>query len=147
MGPSEAVLLGLLLGALGMAACWSHSLRYFVTGMTDPGPGMPRFVIVGYVDGDLFGKYDSKIKSAQPIVEKLPQEDQEHWAAQTQKARGGERDFDWFLSRLPERYNKSKGLTRCRRCLAVTSWRTAASEGTISMHLMGGTSLPLIWTR
>eukprot|EP00076_Gallus_gallus_P046116 XP_025011654.1 class I histocompatibility antigen, F10 alpha chain-like isoform X2 [Gallus gallus] len=87
----------------------SHSLRYFLTGMTDPGPGMPRFVIVGYVDDKIFGIYDSKSRTAQPIVEMLPQEDQEHWAAQTQKAQGGERDFDWFLSRLPERYNKSGG--------------------------------------
>ena len=151
VGPSEAVLLGLLLGALGAAVCGvycgiglppapgpaaprsptpglrprdphprltaptpsvpagSHSLRYFLTGMTDPGPGMPRFVIVGYVDDKIFGIYDSKSRTAQPIVEMLPQEDQEHWAAQTQKAQGGERDFDWFLSRLPERYNKSGG--------------------------------------
>nr|NP_001380689.1 major histocompatibility complex Y, class I heavy chain 37 precursor [Gallus gallus]QSE03768.1 major histocompatibility complex y class I heavy chain [Gallus gallus] len=109
MGPSEVVVLGLLLGALGAAACWPHSLRYFLTGMTDPGPGMPRFVIVGYVDGDLFGKYDSKIKSAQPIVEKLPQEDQEHWDTQTQKARDGELDFCGFLGSLPEQYNKSGG--------------------------------------
>ncbi|XP_046757484.1 class I histocompatibility antigen, F10 alpha chain-like isoform X9 [Gallus gallus] len=77
--------------------------------MTDPGPGMPRFVIVGYVDDKIFGIYDSKSRTAQPIAEMLPQEDQEHWAVQTQKAQGGERDFDWFLSRLPERYNKSKG--------------------------------------
>ncbi|XP_040504718.2 class I histocompatibility antigen, F10 alpha chain [Gallus gallus] len=109
MGPCEAVLLGLLLGALGAAECGSHSLRYFLTGMTDPGPGMPRFVIVGYVDDKIFGIYDSKSRTAQPIAEMLPQEDREHWAAQTQKAQGGERDFDWFLSRLPERYNKSGG--------------------------------------
>ena len=271
MGPSEVVVLGLLLGSLGAATCreycgtglppapgpaaprsptpglrprdphprlmaltpsvpaGSHSLCYFLTGMTDPGPGMPRFVIVGYVDDKIFGIYDSKSRTAQPIVEMLPQEDQEHWAAQTQKARGGERDFDRGLGSLPERYNKSggecggscsamrlgqelcvprlsasptdvwlcptpscagpsicggtvpglpcscahpphpspmaltvphsprspsppalalsQGLTHCRRCLAVTSWRTAASEGMISMHLMGGTTLPLIWTR
>eukprot|EP00076_Gallus_gallus_P045997 XP_025011535.1 MHC-like class I Y isoform X1 [Gallus gallus] len=109
MGPSEVVVLGLLLGALGAAVCGLHSLRYFLTGMTDPGPGMPRFVIVGYVDDKIFGIYDSKSRTAQPIVEMLPQEDREHWAAQTQKAQGGERDFDRGLGRLPERYNKSKG--------------------------------------
>src|SRR5699024_7387179 len=71
----------------------SHSLRYFMTGMTDPGPGMPRFVIVGYVDGELFGKYDSKSRWVQPIVEKLPQEDREHWDGQSQKARDAELEF------------------------------------------------------
>nr|NP_001380658.1 major histocompatibility complex Y, class I heavy chain 8 precursor [Gallus gallus]QSE03650.1 major histocompatibility complex y class I heavy chain [Gallus gallus]QSE03661.1 major histocompatibility complex y class I heavy chain [Gallus gallus]QSE03684.1 major histocompatibility complex y class I heavy chain [Gallus gallus]QSE03726.1 major histocompatibility complex y class I heavy chain [Gallus gallus]QSE03737.1 major histocompatibility complex y class I heavy chain [Gallus gallus] len=130
MGPSKVVVLGLLLGALGAEACWPHSLRYFVTGMTDPGPGMPRFVIVGYVDGDLFGKYDSKIKSAQPIVEMLPQEDQEHWAVQTQKARGGERDFDWFLSRLPERYNKSGGSHTLQRMIGCD----ILADGSIRGH-------------
>ena len=70
-----------------------HTLRYIQTAMTDPGPGMPQFVIVGYVDDKIFGIYDSKSRTAQPIVEMLPQEDQEHWAAQTQKAQGGERDF------------------------------------------------------
>ncbi|XP_040504816.1 class I histocompatibility antigen, F10 alpha chain-like [Gallus gallus] len=59
MGPCKAVLLGLLLGALGAAACGSHSLRYFKTRMTDPGPGMPQFVIVGYVDGELLWNYNS----------------------------------------------------------------------------------------
>ncbi|POI19232.1 hypothetical protein CIB84_017024, partial [Bambusicola thoracicus] len=109
MGPSVAVVLGLLLGAVGAAACGSHSLRYFITAMTDPGPGMPRFVIVGYVDGELFGKYDSKSKSAQPIAEKLPQDDQEHWNAQAQKAQEVELNFSWFLGSLPERYNRSGG--------------------------------------
>ncbi|XP_040504722.1 class I histocompatibility antigen, F10 alpha chain isoform X4 [Gallus gallus] len=117
MGPSEAVVLGLLLGALGTAECGSHSLRYFMTGMTDPGPGMPRFVIVGYVDGKIFGIYDSKSRTAQPIAEMLPQEDQEHWATQTQKARGGERDFDWFLGRLPECYNISGGSHTLQRII------------------------------
>nr|UYF10797.1 MHC YF class I antigen heavy chain [Gallus gallus] len=117
MGPSEVVVLGLLLGALGTAECGSHSLRYFMTGMTDPGPGMPRFVIVGYVDGKIFGIYDSKSRTAQPIAEMLPQEDQEHWATQTQKARGGERDFDWFLGRLPECYNISGGSHTLQRII------------------------------
>eukprot|EP00076_Gallus_gallus_P046111 XP_025011649.1 class I histocompatibility antigen, F10 alpha chain-like isoform X6 [Gallus gallus] len=109
MGPSEAVVLGLLLGALGAAECGSHSLRYFMTGMTDPGPGMPRFVIVGYVDGELFGKYDSKSRWVHPIVEKLPQEDREHWDGQSQKARDGELEFSEGLHRLQVRYNRSGG--------------------------------------
>eukprot|EP00076_Gallus_gallus_P046230 XP_025011768.1 class I histocompatibility antigen, F10 alpha chain-like [Gallus gallus] len=108
MGPSEVVVLGLLLGALGAAACGSHSLRYFKTRMTDPGPGMPQFVIVGYVDGELFGKYDSKSRWVHPIAEMLPQEDREHWDTQTQKARDVELVFCGFLGRLQVHYNKPK---------------------------------------
>lgn len=155
MGPCKAVLLGLLLGALGAAACGeccgtglppapgpaaprsptpglrprdphprltaltpsvpagSHSLRYFLTGMTDPGPGMPQFVAVGYVDDKIFGKYDSKSRWVHPIVEMLPQEDQEHWVAQTQMAREGELEFSEGLHRLQVRYNRSGG-EHCR---------------------------------
>eukprot|EP00076_Gallus_gallus_P046077 XP_025011615.1 class I histocompatibility antigen, F10 alpha chain isoform X5 [Gallus gallus] len=80
-----------------------------MTGMTDPGPGMPQFVIVGYVDGELFGKYDSKSRWVHPIVEKLPQEDQEHWDTQTLKAREGELEFSEGLHRLQVRYNRSGG--------------------------------------
>eukprot|EP00076_Gallus_gallus_P027325 XP_015150553.1 class I histocompatibility antigen, F10 alpha chain isoform X1 [Gallus gallus] len=109
MGPSEAVLLGLLLGALGAAACGSHSLRYFKTRMTDPGPGMPQFVIVGCVDGELLWNYNSLGRTVRPIMGWLPQEDQEHWDAETQKARDVELHFYEFLGRLQVHYNKSGG--------------------------------------
>ena len=151
MGPSEAVLLGLLLGALGAAVCGeccgtglppapgpaaprsptpglrprdphprltaptpsvpagSHSLRYFKTRMTDPGPGMPQFVIVGCVDGELLWNYNSLGRTVRPIVGWLPQEDQEHWDAETQKARDVELHFYEFLGRLQVHYNKSGG--------------------------------------
>ncbi|XP_042665130.1 class I histocompatibility antigen, F10 alpha chain-like [Centrocercus urophasianus] len=109
MGASEAVLLGLLLGVLGEAACESHSLRYFLTGITDPGPGMPQFMAVGYVDGKAFGNYDSERRTVQPIVEWLAQEDVKHWDAETKKARSGELDFYVALDWLQEHYNKSRG--------------------------------------
>lgn len=148
MGPSEAVLLWLLLGVLGAAACgercgnglppapgpaaprsWaasagslpavhdsgaicpaeSHSLRYFLTGITDPGPGMPQFMAVGYVDGKAFGNYDSERRTVQPIVDWLAQEDVKHWDAETKKARSGELDFYVALDWLQEHYNKSRG--------------------------------------
>ena len=151
MGPCKAVLLGLLLGALGAAACGeccgiglppapgpaaprsptpglrprdphprltaltpsvpagSHSLRYFKTRMTDPGPGMPQFVIVGCVDGELLWNYNSLGRTVRPIMGWLPQEDQEHWDAETQKARDVELHFYEFLGRLQVHYNKSGG--------------------------------------
>ncbi|POI18493.1 hypothetical protein CIB84_017762, partial [Bambusicola thoracicus] len=70
---------------------------------------MPQFVIVGYVDGELFGMYESKSQWVHPVVEKLPQEDREHWAVQTQKARDGELKFSKGLDWLQVRYNKSGG--------------------------------------
>uniref|UniRef100_A0A8V0X6V0 MHC class I-like antigen recognition-like domain-containing protein n=1 Tax=Gallus gallus TaxID=9031 RepID=A0A8V0X6V0_CHICK len=87
----------------------SHSLHYFLTGMTDPGPGMPQFVIVGCVDGELLWNYNSLGRTVRPIMGWLPQEDQEHWDAETQKARDIELDFYEFLGRLQVHYNKSEG--------------------------------------
>jgi len=178
MGPCKAVLLGLLLGALGAAACGeccgtglppapgpaaprsptpglrprdphprltaltpsvpagSHSLRYFLTGMTDPGPGMPRFVAVGYVDDKIFGKYDSKSRWVHPIVEMLPQEDQEHWVAQTQMAREGELEFSEGLHRLQVRYNRSGG-EHCRSHSAMELGRELCGAGASASHTEG----------
>ncbi|XP_010726362.1 class I histocompatibility antigen, F10 alpha chain-like [Meleagris gallopavo] len=77
--------------------------------MTDPGPGMPQFTAVGYVDGKAFGNYDSERRTVRPIVDWLPREDREHWDAETKKARSGELDFYVGLGWLREHYNKSGG--------------------------------------
>ncbi|XP_021238937.1 class I histocompatibility antigen, F10 alpha chain-like isoform X3 [Numida meleagris] len=77
--------------------------------MTDPGPGMPWFVIVGYVDGEASGNYDSESRRARPIVPWLPQGDWEHLIGETKKARDGELDFYERLDTLQKRYNTSGG--------------------------------------
>ncbi|XP_060706346.1 class I histocompatibility antigen, F10 alpha chain-like [Hemiscyllium ocellatum] len=56
------IVLGLLWGELSAE---THSLRYFITGMT-PIPNFPEFVIVGYVDGVQFVMYDSNRKDLIP---------------------------------------------------------------------------------
>ncbi|XP_043533916.1 class I histocompatibility antigen, F10 alpha chain-like isoform X2 [Chiloscyllium plagiosum] len=60
---TEVTMIGLIvLGLLwGKLSADTHSLRYFVTGMT-PIPGFPEFVIVGYVDGVQFVMYNSNWK-------------------------------------------------------------------------------------
>ncbi|ETE59592.1 hypothetical protein L345_14677, partial [Ophiophagus hannah] len=44
---------------LPVAATSSHILRYFFTGVSELGHGLPRFVIVGYLDDQQFVHYDS----------------------------------------------------------------------------------------
>ncbi|EHH25347.1 hypothetical protein EGK_20222 [Macaca mulatta] len=58
-------LLLLLSGALALTQTWagSHSMRYFITGVSRPGRGEPRFIAVGYVDDTQFVRFDSDAES------------------------------------------------------------------------------------
>ncbi|XP_066469285.1 class I histocompatibility antigen, F10 alpha chain-like, partial [Tiliqua scincoides] len=91
----------------------SHSLRYFQTGVSEPGPGLPRFVVVGYVDGQLFTHYDSDTRremSRAPWMEKVTREDPQYWRQQTDISRDEEAIFRVNVQKLMERYNQSGGL-------------------------------------
>ncbi|XP_078073702.1 class I histocompatibility antigen, Gogo-C*0202 alpha chain-like isoform X3 [Mustelus asterias] len=63
----EAAMIGLIELVLlcGEVSAGSHSLRYFLTGMT-PITGFPEFVAVGYVDGVQFVVYDSDRREVIP---------------------------------------------------------------------------------
>ncbi|XP_066471724.1 major histocompatibility complex class I-related gene protein-like isoform X2 [Tiliqua scincoides] len=101
----------LLLGACSGSA--SHSLRYLYTGVSEPGPGLPRFVGVGFVDGEQLQHYDSDTRRAVPAVpwmEKAGEEDPQYWERQTDVLRGNEAVFRLGVQTLMERYNQSGGL-------------------------------------
>ncbi|XP_066469292.1 major histocompatibility complex class I-related gene protein-like [Tiliqua scincoides] len=91
----------------------SHSLRYFYTAVSEPVPGLPAFVSVGYVDGQLIDLYESDTKRAvprAPWMEQAGREDPQYWDRNTQIYRGAEA---WFRGNVPlamQRYNQSAGL-------------------------------------
>uniref|UniRef100_A0A8C8SGB8 Ig-like domain-containing protein n=1 Tax=Pelusios castaneus TaxID=367368 RepID=A0A8C8SGB8_9SAUR len=88
-----------------------HSLRYFYTGVT-PGPGLPEFIAVGYVDGEQFMDYDSETRRAVPRadwIERYVQSDPQYWDGQTQNLQGSEAWFRVGLNTLRGRYNQSGG--------------------------------------
>ncbi|XP_040398745.1 class I histocompatibility antigen, F10 alpha chain-like isoform X4 [Cygnus olor] len=100
----------LLLGVLGGAASGPHSLRYFYTGVSDPGPGLPQFVTVGYVDGEVFVYYDSETQRKEPRVDWIAANtDQQYWDRETEISRSNEQIFRVDLDMLRERYNQSRG--------------------------------------
>ncbi|XP_054554610.1 patr class I histocompatibility antigen, A-108 alpha chain-like, partial [Talpa occidentalis] len=70
-------LLLLLSGALALTETWpgSHSLRYFYTVMSRPGPGEPRIISVGSVDDTQFGRFDSDSRG-QRMEPRAPWEEQ-----------------------------------------------------------------------
>nr|XP_056709293.1 major histocompatibility complex class I-related gene protein-like [Euleptes europaea] len=101
-----------LLLARGSVGSSSHSLRYFYTAVSEPGPGLPQFIAVGYVDGQPIIYYDSNTKREQPKVpwmEKVGKDDPQYWDTQSQILQGNEAGFRANLETLRGRFNQSRG--------------------------------------
>ncbi|KAF1415070.1 Class I histocompatibility antigen, F10 alpha chain, partial [Spheniscus mendiculus] len=65
------------------------SLRYFYVAVSEPSPGVPQFVIVGYVDGNVIVRYDSETGRAVPGADWMAENlDQQYWDSQTQISQG-----------------------------------------------------------
>ncbi|XP_072213921.1 class I histocompatibility antigen, F10 alpha chain-like [Excalfactoria chinensis] len=80
--------------------------------MTDPGPGLPWFVSVRYVDGEIFVHYDSATRRFVPRTEWMKAAgavDPEYWDRNTRIAQSAERNGLVSLDTLQERYNRSGG--------------------------------------
>ncbi|NXG87306.1 HA1F protein, partial [Stercorarius parasiticus] len=61
------------------------SLHYFNVEVSEPSPGVPQFMIVGYVDGNLISRYDSQMEKAVPRADWMAANlDQQYWDRQTQ---------------------------------------------------------------
>ncbi|XP_026581545.1 HLA class I histocompatibility antigen, A-26 alpha chain-like [Pseudonaja textilis] len=90
----------------------SHSMKYFYTAISDPSQGLPQFVAVAYVDGQVFVHYDSHSRRMQPRVswmEKVGKEDPQYWDRNTLTLRVDEETFRENLETLRNRYNQSEG--------------------------------------
>ncbi|CAM5159805.1 unnamed protein product, partial [Eretmochelys imbricata] len=101
-----------LLGAAAIQGGYSSpgSLRYFYTGVSQPGPGVPAFSAVGYVDGELFVDYSSETGRAQPGAAWAGRQlDAQYWERNTQLARGAQATFRANLGIAQQRYNQSAG--------------------------------------
>ncbi|XP_046496742.1 saoe class I histocompatibility antigen, A alpha chain-like isoform X1 [Equus quagga] len=105
-------LLLLLSGALTLTETWagSHSLRYFLTGVSRPGRGEPRFIAVGYVDDTQFERFDSDAASprVEPRAPWMEQVGPEYWEEQTLLAKDVAQTFRVDLNILRGLYNQSE---------------------------------------
>nr|AAA39605.1 MHC H-2Dr [Mus musculus domesticus] len=88
-----------------------HSLRYFVTAVSRPGLGEPRYIEVGYVDNTEFVRFDSDAENprVEPRVRWMEQVEPEYWERNTQIAKGNEQSFRVNLRTALRYYNQSKG--------------------------------------
>ncbi|XP_031950239.1 class I histocompatibility antigen, F10 alpha chain-like isoform X2 [Corvus moneduloides] len=108
--PALGVLLGLL-GALGRVKKVLHSLRYLHVAVSEPGPGVPQFVSVGFLDGIPFWRYDSergRMEPQTPWMEEGPEPG--YWDGQTEICKGNQHTDAIDLETLRARYNQSGGL-------------------------------------
>ncbi|CAM4639995.1 unnamed protein product [Lepidochelys olivacea] len=106
--PLPLLLLGVF--AIPEGCCRPHSLRYFYTAVSEPGPGLPQFTVVGYLDDQLFFHFDSEVNQAQPRAPWIRAEGPEYWERQTWIARGWQEAFNGNVRIAMERYNQSRGL-------------------------------------
>ncbi|XP_034277950.1 H-2 class I histocompatibility antigen, Q9 alpha chain-like [Pantherophis guttatus] len=109
------LLLVLVAVALRESCCGTspHSLKYFITAISEPTQGLPHFVSMGFVDDQLFSSYDSNSQREKPRVpwmEKVGKENPQYWDTQTQILHGQEEPFRESLENLRSRYNQSEGL-------------------------------------
>uniref|UniRef100_A0A8C4Y843 Ig-like domain-containing protein n=1 Tax=Gopherus evgoodei TaxID=1825980 RepID=A0A8C4Y843_9SAUR len=84
-----------------------HLLRYFYTAVSEPGPGLPQFTVVGYLDDQLFFHFDSEGKGAQPRAPWIQAEGPEYWDRQTWIAKGWQEPFNGNVRIAMEHYNQS----------------------------------------
>ncbi|XP_054833545.1 major histocompatibility complex class I-related gene protein-like isoform X3 [Eublepharis macularius] len=94
----------------GSSGSSSHFLHNLYMGVSEPSQGLPQFMAVGYVDGQLYLKYDPDTRRALPQVpwiEEIEMADPHYWEGQAQIARNTEPVFEVNLATVQSRYNQS----------------------------------------
>ncbi|NXP94887.1 HA1F protein, partial [Passerina amoena] len=88
-----------------------HSLHYLYVAVSEPSPGIPQFMSIGYLDGIPFVRYDSERGRMEPLTQWMKDgAEPEYWEEQTQRGVGNQHVAARGLEILRERYNQSGGL-------------------------------------
>ncbi|NXF14264.1 HA1F protein, partial [Smithornis capensis] len=93
-----------------------HSLRYLKVAVSEPSPGVPQFMQLGFVDGIPFVRYDSERGRLEPQVPWMAAgAEPGYWDTQTQNSKGHQQVFAGNLETARARYNQSGGLHTVQR--------------------------------
>ncbi|XP_044124784.1 class I histocompatibility antigen, F10 alpha chain-like [Bufo gargarizans] len=87
----------------------SHSLRYYMTGVSAPGSRLPEFSIVGYVDDREIVNYNSESGRMKPKVKWMEKVDPGYWEDNTQIAKENEAVSRHSVRTLMSRFNQTGG--------------------------------------
>ncbi|XP_054832737.1 major histocompatibility complex class I-related gene protein-like [Eublepharis macularius] len=90
----------------------SHSMRYFYTGVSQPSQGLPRFIVVVYIDDQPITHYDSNTQEKVPVapwMKKVEKDNPRDWSAESQALLRNEDLFKKSLVALQNSYNQTSG--------------------------------------
>ncbi|NWW82827.1 HA1F protein, partial [Climacteris rufus] len=89
----------------------AHSLHYLQVAVSEPSPGVPQFLSMGYVDGIPTARYDSERGRYEPQTPWMAAMDEPgYWDRQTRIAQGNQQVSAVNLETLRARYNQSGGV-------------------------------------
>ncbi|XP_049648946.1 class I histocompatibility antigen, F10 alpha chain-like isoform X4 [Accipiter gentilis] len=145
-GPGPGMGLGLLLGVLVGAASGFHSLRYFGVAVSEPSPGVPQFVIVGYVDGNLISLYNSETGRTVPRADWMADNlDQLYWDGETQKSQNHQQVYRIDLNTLRDRYNQSGRAHTVQRMYGCDILEDGSTRGYLQVAYDGRDFIAFDW--
>ncbi|XP_032998399.1 uncharacterized protein LOC117042848 [Lacerta agilis] len=87
-------------------------MRYLCTGVSEPGQGLPPFIVVGYVDDQPIVKYDSETEKSVHQVSwmlKAEKDNAQYWEKSNEEFIKLDIKFSQYLLDLQDQYNQSKG--------------------------------------
>ncbi|XP_075042603.1 zinc-alpha-2-glycoprotein-like [Mixophyes fleayi] len=87
----------------------SHSLRYYYTGVSGKGWGLPVFSIVGYVDDQQIVSYNSDSRRFRPVAPWMDNEGSQYWDDETQIGKDQEPIFRHNVRTAIIRFNNTAG--------------------------------------
>ncbi|KAG3265591.1 H-2 class I histocompatibility antigen, Q10 alpha chain-like [Ictidomys tridecemlineatus] len=93
----------------------THSLHYHYLTLSEPGPGLPKFLAVGYVDDQPFIRYDSCRGKAEPQAPWMALVDSQYWETETQKQRAWEKVQQVEMWTVMGYHNQSGGIHSAQR--------------------------------
>nr|ALP32501.1 BF3 [Nipponia nippon] len=107
-----------------------HSLRYFYVAVSEPGPGLPQFVILGYLDGNPFMRYDSETGKVEPQAAWMATSvDQQYWDTETRNFQSHHQLYRVNLDILRARYNQSRGAHTLQRVYGCDLLEDGSTRG------------------
>ncbi|XP_027562892.1 class I histocompatibility antigen, F10 alpha chain-like, partial [Neopelma chrysocephalum] len=93
-----------------------HSLRYLDVAVSEPSPGIPQYLSMGYVDGIPFNRYDTERGRTEPLTPWMAAgAEPGYWDGQTQINEGNRLIAATNLETVGGRYNWSGGLHTWQR--------------------------------